>query len=167
MASIADELQKLQRLYENGGISEAEYAKAKESLLHPKPGINVDTKQWGMFIHLSQLGNMVFPPAGYVLPIVLWQMKKNEGDIDEHGKVVANWMISSFIYLIVSALLCVVVVGIPMVIVLLILGIVFPIVGAIKSSSGEVWQYPMSIKFFPPNPTEVMSLTPASDSPFE
>lgn len=36
-----------------------------------------------------------------------------------------------------------------------ILGIVFPIMGGIKASNGELWKYPMSIPFFSVDEEEV------------
>ena len=58
-----------------------------------------EQKQTGMFLHLSQLLNMVIPLAGVVVPIVIWQMKKDETPaLDAHGKMVVNWLISSLIY---------------------------------------------------------------------
>ena len=39
-------------------------------------------------------------------------------------------------------LLTFVVIGVPLLIVLAVAGIVFPIVGAIKANSGEFWEYP-------------------------
>ena len=81
--------------------------------------------------------------------------KDNSPLIDEQGKVVLNWMISSLIYSFVSAFLCFFLVGIPLLAVLLILMIVFPIIGGIKANEGIVWKYPLCISFF--------SASPASD----
>lgn len=82
------------------------------------------------------------------MPIVLWQMKKNESEfIDLNGKIIANWLISGVIYSLICLVLIVVLIGIPMLVVLGILGIVFPVIGAIKANNGEAWSYPLSIKF--------------------
>ncbi len=55
-----------------------------------------EQKQMGMFLHLSQLLNIILPPAGIVVPIILWQIKKDEMPaLDAHGKMVVNWIISS------------------------------------------------------------------------
>ena len=102
-----------------------------------------------MLLHFSVLAGFVVPVAGLIVPILIWQLKKNELPwIDIHGKHVANWIISKIIYLFVSALLCVVIIGVPMLIVLGICAVVFPIIGGIKASNGEVWKYPMAITFF-------------------
>ena len=105
--------------------------------------------QWALFLHLSQLAGYVIPLAGWVAPILIWQLKKQEMPaLDPHGKVVVNWILSSLIYATVCVILIFVVIGIPLLIVLMLLGIIFPIIGAIKADNGVVWEYPLSIRFF-------------------
>ncbi len=116
----------------------------------PQPfGDEKKTRETALFLHLSQFLGYVIPVAGLVVPVIIWQVKKNELPlIDEHGKNVANWIISSLIYWVISFVLMFVLIGIPMMIVLGILAIVFPIIGAIKGNNGEVWKYPGAIPFF-------------------
>jgi uncharacterized Tic20 family protein len=107
-----------------------------------------EERQMGMFLHLSQLANVVLFPVGIVVPIVIWQTQKDKMPaLDAHGKMVANWMISVTIYGFVSILLMFVLIGFLTIIAVAILGIVFPIIGGIKANNGELWQYPMTIKF--------------------
>ena len=107
-----------------------------------------EQKQTGMFLHLSQLLNMVIPLAGVVVPIVIWQMKKDETPaLDAHGKMVVNWLISSLIYWFVSGVLAIVLIGFLGMLALVIMGIVFPIIGGVKANNGELWEYPLTIKF--------------------
>lgn len=161
--NVADELQKLQQLRESGAIDDEEFAQAKARLLNEtvdgshgqgsfsgasSTSIESQSRQWAMFLHLSQFAGFAVPIAGLVLPVILWQMKKDElPGIDEHGKVVMNWIISELIYAIVSVILVIVLIGIPMLIALAIVGIIFPIIGGIKANNGELWPYPMSIRF--------------------
>jgi uncharacterized protein len=106
-------------------------------------------RQWAMFLHLSTLGGFVAPGVGFVAPIVIWQIKKTDyPELDPHGKNVANWLISSVIYGIICTLLLAVFVGFFLLLILGALGIIFPIVAAIKANNGEVWKYPLSISFF-------------------
>ncbi|AKS42937.1 DUF4870 domain-containing protein [Wenzhouxiangella marina] len=108
-----------------------------------------DTNQWAMILHLSLLAGLIVPFAGLIAPIIIYIMKKDSmPGIVPHGYVVFNWMISAFIYAIVSAILMVILIGILGLIAVAIASIVFPIIGAIKASEGEVWPYPLSIKFF-------------------
>ena len=107
-----------------------------------------DERQIGMFLHLSQLANVIFFPIGIVAPILLWQTQKEKMPaLDAHGKMVVNWMISSTIYAVVSLVLCLVLVGFLMLIALAVVGIFFPIIGGIKANNGELWQYPLAIRF--------------------
>jgi len=108
----------------------------------------MNARQWAMFLHLSLFAGFLVPMAGLVVPIIIWQLKKEEfPEIDEHGKIVVNWIISSFIYAAVCVVLCFVLIGIPLLFVLGVLSIVFPIIGGIKANDGQVWKYPLSIQF--------------------
>lgn len=107
-----------------------------------------DFRQWAMLLHFSMLLGFVVPLAGLIAPIVIWQVKKNEMPaIEEHGKNATNWIISAVIYAIISTILVFVVVGIPLLIALGILSIVFPIIAGVKANNGETWKYPLTIAF--------------------
>ena len=107
-----------------------------------------EQKQMGMFLHLSQLAYFVVPVLGIVVPIVIWQTQKDKTPaLDAHGKMVANWMISLLIYSIISFVLIFVLVGILTTIGLAIMAVAFPIIGAVKANNGELWEYPLTIKF--------------------
>lgn len=154
--SLADEIQKLNDLKQTGALSEQEYQDAKESLLaqnrpaEPNPPCGaLDVNTWGLFLHLSQFMTYVIPLAGLIVPIVLWQVKKDESAIiDRHGKIIVNWILTEIILLLLIAPLCFILIGFPLLFILGVLGIVFPIIGAIKAGNGEVWSYPCSIRFF-------------------
>ncbi len=108
-----------------------------------------DERQMGLFLHLSQLANVLFFPLGIIAPVVIWQLKKDQiPALDAHGKMVVNWMISSIIYGFVSIILIFVfLIGLIPLIGLIIAGIAFPIIGALKANNGELWEYPLTIKF--------------------
>ena len=110
---------------------------------------NQQTQQMAMILHLSQYAGWVIPVAGLIVPILIWQLKKNElPGLDEHGKNVTNWILSEFIYGFVCGLLCMVLIGFPLLAVLALMGLIFPAIGGIKANSGEVWKYPLAIPFF-------------------
>ena len=119
--------------------------------MQPMPPAALQTaeeRQMGMIMHLSQLVNVLFFPIGIVAPIVLWQTQKDKMPaLDAHGKMVTNFMISMTIYMIVSFVLMFVLIGFLTIFAALIIGIVFPIVGGIKANNGELWSYPLTIKF--------------------
>jgi uncharacterized Tic20 family protein len=106
------------------------------------------TRQWAFFLHLSLLAGCIVPFAGLIAPIVIWQIKKTEfPGIDIHGKIVVNWIISACIYSIGGAILTIILIGIPILIALGIVTVIFAIIGGIKANNGEVWPYPLTIKF--------------------
>lgn len=157
--SLADELAKLQQLRESGTLTEDEFQQAKTRLIGaeappppPKAAIVIDpereARQWAFFLHLSQYAHTLLPLGGLILPIVLWQIKKNDyPSIDAHGKNVVNWAISMFIYFAVAIPLCFLLIGIPLMVVLGLAALVCPLIGAIKANNGEVWTYPGAIPF--------------------
>ena len=107
-----------------------------------------EQKQMGLFLHLSQLANIIIPFAGVIIPIVIWQTQKDKTPaLDAHGKMVVNWIISSVIYAVVSVILAFVLIGFLTLFAVAIMGIVFPIIGGIKANNGELWEYPLTIKF--------------------
>jgi uncharacterized Tic20 family protein len=158
--NLVEEIDKLNKLKQSGAISEDEYQKAKKSVLakYQSTGERLgkefgsassDVNLWSMFIHLSQFSGYIVPLAGMVVPVILWQIKKTDSEmIDKHGRIVTNWIISELIYGIVFTLLCFIIIGIPLLLALAVVGIVFPIIGGVKANNGEVWPYPLSIKFF-------------------
>jgi uncharacterized protein len=116
-----------------------------------KPQMSLQSKedrQTGMFLHLSQLLNLLIPIAGIIAPIVLWQMKKDEiAGLDAHGKMIVNWMISCLIYGAISFVLAFVLIGFVGFFAIAVMGLIFPIIGGVKANNGELWEYPLTIKF--------------------
>jgi uncharacterized Tic20 family protein len=106
-------------------------------------------RQWAMILHLSTLAGFIAVGAGFIAPIVIWQIKKTDyPELDPHGKNVANWLLSYVIYVAVCSVLVLAFVGFFLLLILGVLGIIFPIVAAVKANNGEVWKYPLSISFF-------------------
>lgn len=105
-------------------------------------------KQWALICHLSGLSGYLIPFGNIIIPIVIWSMKKEEMPmVDEHGKEVINFQLSITIWIIISGLLIILLVGIPMLIVLVILQVVLVIIGALKADNGQLYKYPMTIRF--------------------
>jgi uncharacterized protein len=164
--SIADELEKLRQLHESGAIDDHEYSSAKARILNgPSPqapakaalldefsagSVTTDdeTRRWAFLLHLSVLAGFALPIAGLTVPIVIWQLKKPElPGIDAHGINALNWIMSLMLYSVVGIVLIFAIIGIPILMVLGTVAIVFPIIAAIKANNGELWKYPLSISF--------------------
>lgn len=108
----------------------------------------MDEKTFLIILHVSQLAGFVIPFGGFALPLIMWLTNKEKNSIiDEHGKIIMNWIISATIYAIIGGILSLIIVGFLVLLAVGVAGIVFPIIGAIKASKNEVWEYPLSIKF--------------------
>jgi uncharacterized Tic20 family protein len=112
----------------------------------PLPSDVQSVRTWAMAIHLSQLAAYLVPVAGIAAPIVIWQLKKDQyPELDVHGRIVVNWFISVVIYAVIGALLTLVLIGIPLLMILGAVAVIYPVIGGIKASQGEVWRYPGSL----------------------
>lgn len=105
-------------------------------------------RTWAMILHLSQFATYLLPVVGMIVPVLIWQIKKAEmPELDVHGKIIVNWIISFVIYAVVSTVLLVAFIGYPLWMALAAAGVIFPIIGGLKASNGEAWKYPLSITF--------------------
>lgn len=106
-------------------------------------------KELLVLTHLSQLLDFVTGIGGFIVPLIIWAVKKDEVyGMDEHGKAILNFRISMFLYL----LLCIPLIlffGLGLLGFLLIgaFYFIFPIINAVKSSNNKKPIYPFSIKF--------------------
>jgi uncharacterized Tic20 family protein len=106
-----------------------------------------EDRQTLMWTHLSQLLNYFTGFGGIIVPIILWQMKKDEiQGMDEQGKEIVNFQISLFIYAAVGTILTFILVGIIVLIAVGIIGIVFPIIQGINAKDGKPVKYPLTIR---------------------
>lgn len=99
-----------------------------------------------MFIHFSILAGWAIPLAGLVVPILLWQIKKDDlPGIVPHAHIVMNWIVSSLVYAAICFVLLIVLIGAFGFMVLGIATIIFAIVGGLKANEGVAWEYPGTI----------------------
>ena len=154
-----EKLEKLNELKEKGILSEAEFQAQKEKLLQDKPPVssldiqNLGNRNYSMLMHLSQFCCFIVPILGWVVPLIMWITKQDDAYIDQQGKVIFNWVISSFIYSMICVVLMFLIIGFFMMAALVICSIIFTILGAINAKDGIIRNYPMTIRFFAVNDT--------------
>lgn len=125
------------------GPEENRPSEAIESVQPEAPERERETNQWAMFIHFSLLAGWIVPIAGLIVPILLWQIKKNElPGIVPHAHVVLNWIVTSLVYALICFILTFVLIGILGFLVLAIVTVIFAVVGGLKANDGKVWEYP-------------------------
>ncbi|WP_440873658.1 DUF4870 domain-containing protein [Thalassotalea sp. PLHSN55] len=114
------------------------------SELHTNKPWNIELKSFCMLMHLSQLSGILIPGLGFFLPIIMWATTKDKAvEIDAHGKVILNWMLSFMIYFLIILSIF----GVFGVLALLAYNFIFIIIGAIQANKGATWRYPLSIPF--------------------
>jgi uncharacterized Tic20 family protein len=180
MKTKFDDLEKLNVLLKNGIINEDEFNREKEKILNSNYSNNTNElfglkeNSYCMLMHLSLFLGFIHILIGIFVPFVLWILNKDKNiQVDNHGKIVLNWILSVFIY---STLLFIIIFPFPFnifsgnmmnfnlnfsinapfsifsrflpFVILMLINILFIIIGAIKANSGILWNYPLSIRFF-------------------
>ena len=85
--------------------------------------------------------------VGFLLPLIVYFVKKQDSPITaEHAKEALNFHISIIIYGIISGILCLVLIGIPMLIILGIGSVVGAIIACVKASDGLFYRYPLTMR---------------------
>ncbi|MDH3348610.1 MAG: DUF4870 domain-containing protein [Desulfobulbaceae bacterium] len=103
---------------------------------------------WAMLCHLSALSIYIGIPFGNILgPLIIWLMKRAEYPlVEKNGKESLNFQISVTIYAIVCGLLMFAFIGFILLPTLLVIQLVLTIIAAVKTSDGEQYRYPFTIR---------------------
>ena len=74
-------------------------------------------------------------------------MKRGDSpEIDAYGKESLNFQLSMLIYDAIAGVLCIVLIGIPILIALWVLNTVLVIIASVKASEGKFYRYPFTIR---------------------
>lgn len=108
-----------------------------------------ETNTWATFTHLSALSGFIGVPFGHIVgPLVMWLIKRDDNPtLDAHGKEALNFNISMVIYAIVSVILMLVLIGFVLIFAVALIALILPIIAAIKANKGELYRYPLTIRF--------------------
>jgi hypothetical protein len=105
---------------------------------------------WAMWAHISTFCSMIVPLGNFIAPFVVWQLKKNESEfVADQAKEALNFQISLFIYMLISAILILVIIGFFLIIGLALFGVIIVIVAGVKANQGEYYRYPMCLRLIP------------------
>jgi uncharacterized Tic20 family protein len=119
-------------------------------------GIDATERQWALGLHFSALLGFAGPHLLNVIgPLIIWLIKKQDSAyLDAVGKRVLNFQLSYSLYgfaaITLFGLLWWLVIGFIFLPIYAIVGVawlVFTIIGAVKESNGETYEYPFVIKF--------------------
>ena len=123
----------------------------------PASGVDATERQWALGIHLSALLGFAGPHLLNVIgPLIIWLIKKQDSPyLDAVGKRVLNFQLSYSLYgfaaITLFGLLWWLVIGfifLPIYAVVGVAWLVLTIIGAVKESNGETYDYPSSSSSF-------------------
>lgn len=102
-----------------------------------------------VLLHLSQLLDLITGIGGLLVPLIIWSVKKDEiFGLDHHGKAILNFQISMILYsLLAFPLLLLVGLGILVWVIVGLLCLIYPVINALRASSGQEPFYLLSIQF--------------------
>jgi uncharacterized protein len=169
---LTDEIEKLRILHQEGELSTDEYEAAVQQLIkQPAPNLvasvapkevlgnnpshaekpselmGLSVKDYVVLMHLSQYAGFLIPFGGMIAPIVLWSIGKEvSADVDENGREIINWLISSTIYMVVCIALSCIAIGIPFLIALVVTGLILPLIAALDFTKGKTYRYPLTMR---------------------
>jgi len=123
-------------------------------------------RAWETGCHLSPLVLLVgIPIANIIAPLIIWFIRKNNSpSTDRHGRTVLNFQIAMTLYfagmLLMNIILAKIATKVPFFELLVLplsicirawayLNILFILRAAYDSAQGKLYQYPLSIRFFP------------------
>jgi uncharacterized Tic20 family protein len=138
----------------NCGVSAADESAPTSSPQPPsqqskyRDASQADARSYAMLCHLATFSGFVIPLGNIIGPLVVWKYKRSESPfIDRHGKEALNFQITLTLYLIASAVLIIVVIGIPLLIVGGLVGMMFTAIAALRASHGSEYRYPLTFRF--------------------
>lgn len=111
------------------------------------PATTGEDRLWGALAHLSAFA-MYFTGIGHIVgPMVIWLWKRDtDAFVAGEAKEAMNFNISVTIYAAVALLLCLVVIGFPLLVALHTFQIVCIIVGGLKAADGRPFRYPLNLR---------------------
>ncbi|WP_210481060.1 DUF4870 domain-containing protein [Naasia sp. SYSU D00948] len=101
-----------------------------------------DQRLWATLTHI---GGILF---GFIVPLITYLVLKDRGAfVAEHTKTALNFQLTMLIATIIGGVLTLLLIGFLILLAVWVVIIVFSIIAAMKANSGELYQYPLTIKF--------------------
>ncbi|MGP7815932.1 DUF4870 domain-containing protein [Niallia sp. 01092] len=98
--------------------------------------VSNDEKLFAMLIYVSSLFTVI------VGPLIIWLLKRDSEFVDYHGKEYFNFLISYAVYLLISGILMLILIGFVTTPLIGLLILVFTIIAAIKGYEGKEYRIP-------------------------
>jgi hypothetical protein len=115
----------------------------------PTTIVPTNERNWATICHLSAMAGFLFGPFGFILgPLIVWLIKRrDDAEVDRHGKEALNFQISMMIYGLAATPLAFVIIGLPLLMLLAAFDFIMTIVAAVRCKNGRPVRYPLTIRF--------------------
>ncbi|MGH3440647.1 MAG: DUF4870 domain-containing protein [Nitriliruptorales bacterium] len=106
-----------------------------------------ESRNWALLAHLSAFV-AAWVALAFLGPLVVWLVKRHEDAfVEAHAREALNFNITVLILVAIGIPLAFLIIGIPLLIAIGIAWIVLTIRAAITASNGDLYRYPMTIRF--------------------
>jgi uncharacterized protein len=106
-----------------------------------------DERLWASMAHVSTFAGYLIPFGNVLGPLIVYLVQKDRSAFAaEQAKESLNFQLTMMFYLVTSAILCLVLIGIPMLIAGVVFELVCVIIAAVRASRGEPYRYPMTLR---------------------
>ena len=109
-----------------------------------------EEKTWGVIVHVAPAAAIVLSGGtlGFIASLVIYLLYKDRGPfVRAQAANSLNIQIMTLIYLVVSAVLMLALIGFVLYPLVIVVAVVYHIIGAVKSSNGEWWSPPLTPSF--------------------
>jgi uncharacterized Tic20 family protein len=114
----------------------------------PSSGLTSDDKQWAMFAHLSAILTTYTMGMGFLGPLIIWLIKKDQSKfVDDQAKEALNFHLTLLIGELIGIATVCFIVGIFILIGLGVFSLVMSLIAGLKANNGEWYRYPLTIRF--------------------
>ncbi len=98
-------------------------------------------------INLALLAHVLVIFTGFVGPLIIWLVKKDDSEyVGAQAKEALNFAITLILGYIAAAILTVILIGILVYVAVGLMNLILPIVAAVKTSKGESYRYPLTLR---------------------
>lgn len=107
--------------------------------------VSSDDRTWGILAHASAFVGFLFPFGNILGPLLVWAIKKDESQfVDENGKQALNFQITWTVWLLLSALSVLLVIGLVVLPLVALAWLILVIIAIIRASENQVYDYPLT-----------------------
>jgi uncharacterized Tic20 family protein len=106
-----------------------------------------DERQWAMLCHLSAMLMYATGIGGFVAPLVIWLLKRDEMPfVADQGRETLNFQITIMLALCAAGILMWVLVGFVLLPLLLLFHFIVTILASVRASEGIAYRYPFCLR---------------------